>query len=725
MKQLIQDFKTGQLRIVDVPSPALQPGCVLVRNSFSLVSAGTERSTVTTAQKSLLGKARARPDLVRKVWDSVKREGFASAAKKVQTRLDTWKQLGYSSAGVVTGVGEGVSDLKNGDRVACAGQDVASHAEIICVPRNLGVKIPNGVEFGQAAFTTLGAIAMQGVRQAKVELGETVVVIGLGLVGQLTVQILKAAGARVLGIDVNPDATKLAAQCGADAVAARGKDDPVSIAKALTSGHGVDAVLITASTSSNDPVELAAQLCRDRARVIMVGVTGMNIPRAPYFEKELSFSLSRSYGPGRYDPDYEQRGIDYPFGYVRWTENRNMSAFLDLIAQKKINLLPLITHQFPIDRAVDAYDLITGKKQEKFLGVLIQYDGGEPAKAAPHTHKHPAPSAQHSAFRLGVIGAGNYAQASLLPHLKKMKQVSFATVCTTSGVSAQKAKEKFGFASATTNPKDVLEDKSINSVLIATRHNSHAELAAAALRAGKYVFVEKPLALNAEQLDLVASAVNQCGEKLQVGFNRRFAPLTHEALRRKGTGPWVMHYRVNAGPIPATSWIQDPKIGGGRIVGEVCHFVDFFQALVGAKPSRVFAECLGSPSKDIVATDNVHVTIRYADGSVGLITYTSTGDPSFPKERCEIFGNGTVMVLDDFRSLTISKDGKTQTKHGTQNKGQAGEMNGFVKTVASNGAMPIPWQQLEDTTRVTFGILESLRTGKPATLPNALKSQRS
>ncbi|MSR65537.1 MAG: oxidoreductase [Verrucomicrobiae bacterium] len=711
MKQLIQDFKTGQLRVVDVPSPALQTGCVLVRNSFSLVSAGTERSTVTTAQKSLLGKARARPDLVRKVWDSVKREGFASAAKKVQSRLDTWKQLGYSSAGVVTEVGEGINDLKKDDRVACAGQDVASHAEIICVPRNLCVKIPDGVEFGQAAFTTLGAIAMQGVRQAKVELGETIAVIGLGLVGQLTVQILKAAGTRVLGIDVNPDATALAAQCGADAVATRGKDDPVSIAKALTNGHGVDAVLITASTSSNDPVELAAQLSRDRGRVIMVGVTGMNIPRAPYFEKELSFSLSRSYGPGRYDPDYEQKGIDYPFGYVRWTENRNMSAFLDLIAQKKINLLPLITHQFPIDRAVEAYDLITGKKPEKFLGVLIQYETGRTTEPVSHTPKHSALSTQHSALRLGVIGAGNYAQASLLPHLKKMKEVEFISVCTATGVSAQKTSEKFGFANATTNPRDVLDDKSINAVLIATRHNSHAQLAAAALQAGKHVFVEKPIALNEEQLKLVADAVKQHGEKLQVGFNRRFAPLTHEALKNKGGGPWVIHYRVNAGPIPATSWIQDPKIGGGRILGEVCHFVDFFQAFVGAKPSRVFAECLASPSKDIIATDNVHVTIRYADGSVGLITYTSTGDPSFPKERCEIFGNGTVMVLDDFRSLTISKDGKTETKRGTQDKGQAGELSAFVKAASSGGKMPIPWLEMEDTTRVTFAILESLRTG--------------
>lgn len=712
MKQLIQDFKTGQLRIVDVPSPALQPGSVLVRNIFSLVSAGTERSTVTTAQKSLLGKARARPDLVRKVWDSVKREGFASAAKKVQTRLDTWKQLGYSSAGIVTEVGEGVTEFKQGDRVACAGQDVASHAEIICVPRNLCVKIPEGVEFGQAAFTTLGAIAMQGVRQAKVELGETIAIIGLGLIGQLTVQILKAAGARVVGIDVNPDATKLATQCGADAVAARGKDDPVSVAKSMTHGHGVDAVLITASTSSNDPVELAAQLSRDRGRVIMVGVTGMDIPRAPYFEKELSFSLSRSYGPGRYDPDYEQKGIDYPFGYVRWTENRNMAAFLDLTAQKKINLLPLITHQFPIDRAVEAYDLITGKKQEKFLGVLIHYEAEAGGQKPEASNQHLTPGTRHSALRLGVIGAGNYAQASLLPHLQKMKQVAFATVCTMTGVSAKKASEKFGFANATTNPKDVLDDKSINSVLIATRHNSHAELAAAALRAGKHVFVEKPLALNQEQLDLVASAVKDCGEKIQVGFNRRFAPLMHEALRHKGTGPWVMHYRVNAGPIPQASWIQDPKVGGGRVLGEVCHFVDCFQSFTAARPVRVFAESLGSRSKEIASADNVHVTIRYADGSVGLITYTSTGDPSFPKERCEIFGNGTVMVLDDFRSLAVSTNGKTETKRGTQDKGQAAEMRAFVHAVSSGDTMPIPWLELADTTRVTFAILESLRSGR-------------
>lgn len=713
MKQLIQDFKTGELRVVEVPSPALQPGCVLVRNVFSLVSAGTERSTVTTAQKSLLGKARARPDLVKKVIDSVKREGLASAMKKVQTRLDSWKQLGYSTAGVVADVGDRITDLQKGERVACAGQDVASHAEVICVPRNLCVRIPDGVEFGQAAFTTLGAIAMQGVRQAKVELGEVVVVSGLGLIGQLTVQILKAAGARVIGIDVNPDATKLAKQCGADAVAARGSDDPVAVAKAMSDGHGVDAVLITASTASNDPIDLAPQLCRERGRVVMVGVTGMNVPRAPYYEKELSLTLSRSYGPGRYDPEYEQKGIDYPLGHVRWTENRNMASFLDLIAQKKINLLPLVTHRFPIDRAVEAYDLITGKKQEKFLGVLIQYEDRGSETETRKTTQSPISSHQSPArVRLGVIGAGNYAQASLLPHLKKMSGVEFATVCTSSGVSAKKAAEKFGFASATTSPHDVLDDKSINAVLIATRHDTHASLAAAALRAGKHVFVEKPLALGEEQLREVIEAVTACGEKLQIGFNRRFAPLTHEALGLLGTGPFVMHYRVNAGPIPASSWIQDPKIGGGRILGEVCHFVDFFQRITSARPVRVFAESIGVQTKDVLASDNVHATIRYADGSVGMITYTSTGDPSFPKERAEIFGSGRVIVLDDFRSLTSSVDGKVETQSGRQDKGQSAELKAFVEAASGKGSMPIPWREIIDTTRVTFGIVESLRTGQ-------------
>lgn len=720
MKQLIQDFRTGQLRVEDVPSPALQPGCVLVRNVFSVVSAGTERSTVATARKSIVGKAWARPDLVKKVLHTVKREGVVSAFKKVQTRLDTWKQLGYSSAGVVTEVGEGVEEFHKGDRVACAGQDVASHAEIICVPRNLCVRIPNGVEFGQAAFGTLGAIATQGVRQAKVELGEVVAVIGLGLIGQLTVQILKAAGARVVGVDVNADAARLAAQCGATAVVTRGEDDALAVANSLTNGFGVDAVLIAASTAGNDPIELAAELCRDRGRVVMVGVTGMNIPRGPYYQKELSFILSRSYGPGRYDPDYEEKGIDYPYGYVRWTENRNIAAFLDLIAQKKIDLLPLITHRFPIERATEAYDLITGKKSERFIGVLIQYQD-RPTEAPPPSsisadsrklsQLHPL-----SSIRLGVIGAGNYAQASLLPHLKKMKNADLRAVCTTSGVSAKKAAEKFNFSRATTKSSDILEDKSIHAILIATRHDSHAEFAEAALRAGKYVFVEKPLALNEAQLKIVSDAVKECGERIQVGFNRRFAPLAHKARGHTGTGPWVMHYRVNAGPLPRGSWIEDPKVGGGRILGEVCHFVDFLQSITNAPPTRVFAESLGVRSKDMVAADNVHVTIRYEDGSVGMITYTSAGDPAFPKERFELFGGGRVIVLDDFRSLTVFGDGKSDEMSGRQDKGQAAELQAFLAAASGGGPLPIPWRQLVDTTRATFAILESLRTGTPVEL---------
>ena len=719
MKQLIQDFKTGQLRVVEVPSPALQAGCVLVRNAFSVVSAGTERSTVETARKSLLGKARARPDLVKKVLDTVKREGLSSAVKKVQTRLDAWKQLGYSSAGTVVEAAVPGNEFRPGDRVACAGQDHASHAEVVCVPRNLCAKVPDGVELEQAAFTTLGAIAMQGVRQARIELGDIVAVIGLGLVGQLTVQILKAAGARVVGIDVNRDATKLAQQRGADAVAVRGTEDPVAIAHALSGGQGVDAVLITASTSSNDPVELAPRLCRDRARVVMVGVTGMDLPRAAYYEKELSFTLSRSYGPGRYDPEYEEKGIDYPFGYVRWTENRNMASFLDRIAQKKINLLPLITHRFPIERAVGAYDLITGKTKERFLGVLIEYERGRTEdrglriedrqkQTAPSSILHPP-----SSIRLGVIGAGNYAQASLLPHLKKMPEVELASVCTTNGVTAKKAAEKFGFVSASTDAQEVFRDNSIQAVLIATRHDTHAELAAAALRAGKYVFIEKPLALNETQLRQVADAVKDCGEKLLVGFNRRFAPLAHEALRHKGAGPCVMHYRVNAGPIPSNHWIQDAQVGGGRIVGEVCHFVDFLQSFADARPARVFAESIAGQPNDVLAADNVHVTIRYADGSVGLITYTSTGDPTFPKERFELFGNGSVAVLDDFRELTVTAGGKTHRKSQSgQDKGQARQMQSFIEMVASGALIP-RWQAAVDTTLVTFAILESLRTGRP------------
>jgi polar amino acid transport system substrate-binding protein len=658
VKQLVQELKTGDIKLVDVPAPVIAPGCLLVRNSFSLVSAGTERATITLGQQSLLDKARSRPDLVKQVIDSVKHEGIAATVNKVRSRLDQWKMLGYSCAGTIIEVGEGVSGFSVGDRVACAGQDYASHAEIVLVPRNLCAKVPQSVSLEDAAFTTLGAIAMQGIRQADARLGENVAVIGLGLVGQLTVQILKAAGCRVLGVDINPAAVALARQCGAD-------DLPEEAI--------YDAVIITAATESNEPLIRAAELCRDRGKVVMVGVTGMELPRDIFYHKELDLRLSRSCGPGRYDPLYEEKGIDYPLGYVRWTEQRNMNAFLQL----RLNLLPLITHTFSIDDAPKAYELITSK--ERFVAVLLKYSetvGAPERQAVSRSHASTLPS---SSVVLGVIGAGNYAQGVLLPQFKANRDVMLHTVCTASGVNAKKAQEKFGFAGCTTDWQEIISSKDINTVLIATRHNLHGKITAAALRAGKTVFCEKPLCIREEELDEICKAGNT---RLMVGFNRRFAPFAKFKL----TGPLVMRYRVSVAPLPKTHWVNDPEIGGGRVLGEVCHFVDFLHFAAHARPVSIFAQGFGD--------DNVQVSIRFADGSVGAIDYFSVADASLGKEHFEAYGSGKRAIVDDFCD-----------------KGQAEEIRQFVESVKSGGAMPIPFEHIVGSTRATFAVLRSLRTG--------------
>ena len=656
MKQLVQDFKTGQIQIVDVPAPTVAPGFVLVRNAFSLVSAGTERQTVSLAQASVLGKIRSRPDLAKQVLATLKREGVSATLNKVRSRLDQWKQLGYSTAGTVIEIGEGVTGIAVGDRVACAGQDYASHAEIVSVPQNLCAQIPEGVAFEHAAFTTLGAIALQGVRQADVRLGESVAVIGLGLVGQLTVQLLKAAGCRVFGNDLKPEAVALA-----------------SVEPGLP--DSMDAVIITAATESSEPLTLAGQLCRDRGRVVIVGVVGTEVPRDLFYRKELDLRLSRSYGPGRYDPLYEEKGVDYPVGYVRWTEQRNMDAFLQL----RLNVAALITHTFPIDEAPKAYELITSK--ERFVGVLIKYEGQSTKYEIRST-----PHASRSSVVLGVIGAGNYAQGVLLPLFKANGDVTLHTVCTATGAKAKKAQEKFGFAGCTTNWQDIVADSSINTVLIATRHDLHGKITAAALRAGKTVFCEKPLCLRPEELDDILAAGNT---RLMVGFNRRFAAFAKPA--RELTGPLVMRYRVSVAPLPREHWINDPEVGGGRVHAEVCHFIDFLQFVARTRLVTVFAQGFGA--------DNVQVAMRFADGSVGAIDYFSVADATLAKEQFEVFGGGRHHIVEDIRE-----------------KGQAEEVRQFVAAVKSGGPMPIPLEEIVASTRATFAVLESQRTGRAVTM---------
>ena len=721
MKQVIQNFKTGELSVGDVPPPALRAGGVLVRTVSSLISAGTERGTVSVGQSSLVGKARQRPDLVKQVIDNVRREGVAATMQKVKTRLESLKPLGYSSAGIVAAVGEGVDDLRVGDRVACAGAGYASHAEVVFVPRNLCAKIPDGVSFDDASYTTLGAIAMQGVRQADVRLGESVVVIGLGLLGQITVQLLRASGCRVAGIDLDARAVERARTSGADLALLRG-DDVERRVDAFTSGHGADAVIITASTSSRDPIELAGAIARDRAKVVVVGAVPADVPRSPYYEKELDVRMSRSYGPGRYDPEYEERGRDYPIAYVRWTEGRNMQSFLDLLAAQRIDIAHLTTHRFSLAQAVEAYDVVLGKSGEAPCGIVLAYSGEAPLDERID-HGRPSPVA--GSLGVALVGAGNFATASLLPPLTRASSVALTGVVTSSGLTAKGVADKFGFGYAASSIDQVLDDASTHAVFIATRHNLHHSLAARALAGGRAVFVEKPLALDRDGLHEVVDAVRASGRQLMVGFNRRFAPLARQIADRLAgrVGPAVVHYRVNAGFVPTTHWTQDPVEGGGRIVGEGCHFIDFVQYITGALPVRVAATAVRSGNDRETDADSVAITLAMSDGSVGSILYVALGDKKLPKERCEIFADGSAAVLDDYRSAIFVRHGKEERlKGGAPDKGHAAEVAAFLEAVRSGAPSPISLDSLVATTVASFAAVESLRTSAPVDIVEELRS---
>ncbi|HVG34231.1 MAG TPA: bi-domain-containing oxidoreductase, partial [Pyrinomonadaceae bacterium] len=575
MKQILQDSKTGEVKVMDVPSPAAQRGRVLVRAAASLISAGTERMTVDTARKGLLHRARENPDKVKQVLQRARSEGVINTVNAVLTKLGTSTALGYSASGIVVGTGPDVTEFRVNDRVACAGVGYASHAEVLSVPKNLCVRLPEGAAFEAGAFGTLGAIALQGVRLAEPTLGESVVVIGLGLLGQLTVQLLKANGCRVFGLDLDPQKVELARSLGADR-AMLNNDDAKRAVLEWSRGRGADAVLITAATSSNQPVELAGEISRLKGRVVAVGLVGLDVPRALYFKRELTLKISMSYGPGRYDPEYEERGHDYPFAYVRWTEGRNLEAFLDLVAEGRINIERLITHRFPIEEGERAYQLITGETNEPYLGVLLRYDIEreleKQIKWSPEAKgkQAAAAAALPKSVRLGLIGAGAYAKAMLLPNLKAAG-VEFHSIATASGVTARDIGAKYGFRRAVSSADEVISDAQINRVMIATRHDTHAELARRALEEGRHVFVEKPLALNEEELESVVGAAARSTSQLMVGYNRRFSPLARAAFEffKDRAAPLSVAYRVNAGRIPREHWIQDPQEGGGRIIGEV------------------------------------------------------------------------------------------------------------------------------------------------------------
>ncbi len=726
MKQLLQNLRTGEGTVAEVPVPVVQPGRVLVRTAASLISAGTERALAELGQKGLLGKARERPELIGKVWEKVKTDGLAQALEGVRDKLDQSHAVGYSAAGIVIETAPDVSDFRAGDRVACAGTDYASHAEVISVPRNLCVRLPDPLSLEEGAFGTVGAIALQGVRLAEPTLGESIVVIGLGLVGQLTVQLLKANGCRVFGVDIDEVRIQLALASGADDGCLPGEARPKVMA--WSRGRGADACIVAAATASNDPIELAGEISRLKGRVVAVGLVGMNVPRNVYYQRELTLKVSLSYGPGRHDPDYEQRGHDYPVAYVRWTEGRNIEAFLDLVAAGRIDVKPLITHRFSIDEAPRAYQLISGGLKENYLAVVLNYDTEREVSrrienqtvARKATNVMGATRAPSVAGRVGVglIGAGGYAQKVLLPNFKAAG-VEFCSIASASGVSARDVGTKYGFARFLSDAQSVIDDEEANLIVIATRHGSHAALARRALERGKHVFVEKPLALNDAELDSVIEAAANSAGQLLVGFNRRFSPL---AVRAKEVfagrqSPLSIVYRVNAGRIPRDHWTQDATEGGGRIVGEVCHFIDLMQFLTGAEPTRVFAEAVdvgGGDGCNVIREDSVFITLQFADGSNGVIAYLAEGDKSLPKEHIEIFGEGKTFVIEDFRGARLYGDGREKKETlRQQDKGQPEETRVACAVVAEGKSAPITLRELEATTRATFRIRDSLRTGQP------------
>ena len=720
MKQVLTSARTGELDLVDVPPPALVPGGVRVRTAASLLSAGTERMILDLASKSALGKAHARPDLVRQVLGKAKADGLAATWRTVQSRLDKPMPLGYSAAGVVESVADGVAGLAVGDRVAVAGAGYANHAEVNAVPRNLVARVPDGVSMEDACYATVGAIALQGVRLARPELGDTVVVVGLGLIGLLTVQLLKANGCRVFGTD--PDASRLALgrRLGLDDGAAGPPGDVARAVERFTGGRGADATLLTAATESDGPIELAAAVTRRKGQVVAVGAVGLNIPRAAFFQKELGVQVSMSTGPGRYDRSYEEGGVDYPYDYVRWTEQRNLGAVLRLMADGKLDVAALTTHVVPFARALDAYALI--QSDEPHVGVVLRYDTERPQPATVRvTPPEPAPDADPGAapragLAVGFAGAGNHAALHLLPHLARRDDVRLKTLVTATGLSARAQAERFQFEQAATDVDAVLADDAVDAVFVATRHATHADFAARALSAGKAVFVEKPLVATEPELEAVIAAYRAANEAaptpLVVGLNRRFAPLAVAMKAALPGGPRQMLYRVNAGAIPTTTWLHEPAEGGGMLVGEMVHFLDLMQMLSAERPVRVFAESARLGRADRADADNVSVTVRFDGGSVGTLVYSTSGDRAVGKERVEVFAGGATAVLDDFRALTTAVGGRRDRRKAAQDKGHRAQVDATVDAFR-RAASPIPFGELVDGMRMVFAARRSLASGLP------------
>ena len=710
MKQILQSLKTGKTEVGDIPCPSARDRQLLIRTNRSLISAGTERMLIDFGKANLIEKARQQPDKVRMVLDKIKTDGLWPTVDAVRGKLEQPVSLGYCNVGEILAVGKGVKGFSVGDRVASNG----NHAEVVSVPVNLCVKVPQNVSNDEAAFTTAGAIALQGVRLAKPTLGEIVVVTGLGLIGQLAVQLLRANGCRVLGIDFDADKLAMAKSFGAEVVNLGAGEDPVKAAELFSRGLGVDAVLVAAATQSNEPVHQAALMCRKRGRIVLVGVAGLELSRDAFFKKELTLQISSSYGPGRYDPNYEEKGRDYPIGFVRWTAQRNFEAVLDMLADGRINVMPLISHRFDLERAESAYDVVAGS--EPSMGVILEYPTHKEIPdeiVRKQTVSLDNPLFQRHSKRfpsLAFIGSGNYATAVLIPAFKRAG-AHLGSIASSSGVSGTHAGKKYGFEETTTDSIKSFNDKNVDFLVISTRHDSHAAFVLQALRAGKSVFVEKPLCLTLSELDEIEKEykaiklVNKESPILMVGFNRRFAPQVQKikSLLLAVKGPKTFIMTVNAGAIPINHWIQDAEIGGGRIIGEACHFIDLIRFLSGEP--IIGWQSIGM---DCATRDTTSVQIQFADGSIGSIHYLSNGSKAFPKERLEVFCNGSVLQLDNFRKLAgYGWPGFKKMNLWKQDKGQNACVKAFVDAIEHNISSPISAEELFEVSRIAIEISEA------------------
>lgn len=706
MKQVTQTLGNGEVLVQETPVPTLSDKFVLVKNRASVISAGTEKSKIDMGKKNLLQKAKARPDQVKQVLDKLKKEGWRKTLDTVKSRLSNPEPLGYSCTGDVLAIGGMVEGLRPGQRVACGGAGYANHAEVVAVPKNLVVPVPDNVTDDEAAFTTVGAIAMQGMRLAQPMLGETFLVLGLGLLGQIMVQLLRANGCQVIATDLDPNLVERAKGFGAIGTV----EGIEELCMQANAGAGVDGVLICAGTSSNQPVEMSGRVTREKGRVVVVGAVRMDIPREDYFKKEISVVISRSYGPGRYDPFYEEQGNDYPLGYVRFSEQRNMQSFLQLLSEKKVDVSSLITHHFDIEQANDAYGIIEGEKKEPYLGILLHY--AHEQRQAEATA--PVVAAPEGKMGISFLGAGNYATASLLPKLKSDKRVALQGIATASGRTATSHLKQFGFQYSAEGIQPLLGEDS-HALMITTRHDTHAASVIEGIKANKNVYVEKPLAMSVAELLDIRTCYQSSGQaSLMVGFNRRFAPSTRklQAHFEGCNGPKVINIRVNAGFIDSSHWIQDPEVGGGRIIGEACHFIDLAACITGSHITRVSAFGARKPQVTPILNDNLVINLEFADGSVATVTYTSEGNKGQNKELIEVFCAGKSAVIDDFRQVQLyDQNGALQkANESQQNKGQAAMLEHWLDA-CYNGQHTIDFDSLFNSSLATILAVESLSLG--------------